>query len=283
MIEALKRFVGSLIFWRKAEETPEVKPAPKLRLTKEEIQDLPYWYSLKGLLDRLNDQFDFLRRMRRADPEAYQLYRKIGGYITPSSMLYNVGGTLPATWRAGKRPGFGLTMCLMPDDLGNPDSIHIKAMYYRKIWKDSGVEAFDGERYLVGLYYDDLNDKKLNKVKRGQTCWFYVGVDKECNITPLKSKEVRWVTCKSKRPRSGGKRGVKRHHRHFRYAVTEWTSSDWRLSGIGQKGVSGEEKARQFFCMAVRANEDSGGGVNVRAMRGGMVALLFQRPGHGCE
>jgi hypothetical protein len=148
------------------------------------------WRYLRDILNQLDDYFYFIRRMKQADPDAYDLYSRVGGVIVSTDVAQGVH-ELPAAWRAGVRQAFGCILSSM--SVTEDDTIFPTFMYFWKIRLKEGVEAFHGDTYECVMLFTERKNKKFIAPFH-----FYVGVNDAAEIKLLKVKyraaygQMRW-------------------------------------------------------------------------------------------
>lgn len=149
---------------------PKTVPSPKnpddpddWRFEPKDIEQSGHFYFKKGILDQLENYFICISRMRRMDPESYELYRKVGAHVMPAKTL--VSNTMSPRWRTGETPAFG-AVCMLNEELDRDakakDLIHPKFMYFQKLKSTlQGVQVAPCEIFLCTMFYDDPKDPKL--------------------------------------------------------------------------------------------------------------------------
>jgi hypothetical protein len=158
---------------------------------KEDVEQQGTFYFRGTILDQLETYFKLLRRFKRADRDAYDLYSQIGATISTGKML-NVIWELPAFWHdREKRPAFGC-MFFGPDS--TPDLCCPQFFYFNKVRHNPSLQQFDGDIYEVVLYFDDLENNPRWMRECGATVGMHFGVDAASKITLLKSKQIRHTT-----------------------------------------------------------------------------------------
>src|SRR5687768_17025213 len=114
-----KRLVGLLLFFapERVDEAVEVELSPthrvKARVKREEVHEVGEFYFRDTILNQLERYFIILRRMRRADSDAYNLYRQLGATILPErndDSWNEEYGDKASKWFLETRPSFGMVM-----------------------------------------------------------------------------------------------------------------------------------------------------------------------------
>jgi hypothetical protein len=148
------------------------------------------------VLDKLDSYFFFIRRMKRADPDAYALYSQVGASILPgfralakseSNILSRTASELPPWWQK-QRPAFGAFAILGSEDEEQDDKnkniVVPKFMYFQK-YKTSPemVQPTHGDVYVVTVYFDETNGPR----KTGAPFEFAIAVGLDGSVRVLKS------------------------------------------------------------------------------------------------
>lgn len=167
-----------------------VEPAPRPR-PKKENRNEDVFYFREHVLDKLDDYFVCIRRMKRYDSTAYSLFSKVGANLcTESSSAPDY--ELSPLWRTGERPGFGaVAWCMGVKNEPNSDTIYAKFCYFQKQGRRPHfVEPSTGTLYEFTVYWDDPDDVRvMKKGGVGQTVYF--DIDKQCQIRMLKTLKPR--------------------------------------------------------------------------------------------
>ncbi len=194
---------------------PSPPKAPRPKVDIDGIERNGSFYLRGAILDELDRYMTYIRRMKRADPEAYALYSKVGAHITPSQTLMSLD--LNCWWKdKSNRPSFGaISMC--KEEEGKA-LVNVRFAYFQKLEKAGvDVQKSDGDVYRVTCYLDDK--VILKKRKHGVPVSFYIDIDLHGNVRLLKtfgpvvhpigkSDFVRMEWCYPKYPRGGSKRAA---------------------------------------------------------------------------
>lgn len=162
------------------------------------ISETGRFYFRENILDKLDEYFDYIKRMRKHDYRAYAIYSKIGAAIISEKTLLWLD-ELPASWRAGARPSFGAFTYL-----GTPDGekIHFKFAYFHKEKKPPAwvQRVRGGDNYEMTLFYSVKDKPPITAPLK-----FHVHVDDKCNISLLlyHTDAGNWVNGRRKHGLSG--------------------------------------------------------------------------------
>lgn len=237
--------------WLFSTTRPHHAPPPIGTRVEEDDNDLSASFHFRDdILDQLDEYFLYLKRMRRSDPTAYALYSNIGANVVAHKTGYSLATELSAWWRAGKRPAFGATAFLY-DDEKKKDHLYPKFLYFQKMRRPWFVAPFKGDVYEVTLFYDNANIEKS-----GLPVHYYIGVDADAKMTPL--RHMRLV-----------EDVIPRKHERGRTFVTR---KQWYTPvDIGHKGLT----PIQAFVMIADAFENSqSGAIRVSCNKGDLTAIF---------
>lgn len=127
---------------------PAETPAPVPRKRPRRAEDKLGEFHLKTtILDQLEDYFYYLRRMKKGDPESYELYKRIGAHVVPPLILNYFGKVnepvVPPYWR-DHMPSFGcITFAIgrdFTDHEEKTNTICPRFVYFRS-YNASGVPS----------------------------------------------------------------------------------------------------------------------------------------------
>lgn len=226
---------------------PERKDvAPKPIPVNKAGQSYGVLYFREDLLDRLPQYMTHLAQMRRGDPDAWGLYRHIGGSISTRDGMFAISGLEPA-WLTF-RPAFGMVYLS-----------HKKA-------QERGEDMIDANFvYFMKVRYP--RNRNIQPVPRGTSLYqlsvafiwkgkhllrsAHVSVDAQGNVRPLKEK---------------GKRGVWGFPEWVGTVVAEIKSGEWDTSEKWLRGL--------FTMVANRGVWAMGAGIQVRATKGNITAVF---------
>jgi len=226
------------------------------------------WEFRRNILDRLDTYFVCLRRLRRHDEDAYNLFSRIG-FTVPNMYRGGHDDAFPDQW-----PSFGGSLV---SGEHHTDSVYPAFVYFKQVAFVSGLEHRRGEtRYEFTVYFDDMDELALP-----QSC--YIGVSPEGSCRVLKQLAItrRWI-------QPGKKNG---HHRGPAFEVTgqQWQQPAWIAEGYSdvcdQWKKRGEPLEPEFlkgpepwmvslFRMAVRTHVLATARFVVQVRRDGLVGAF---------
>ena len=170
------------------------------------------------ILDRLDEYFDIIKRLRKADVDSFRLHRKFGAAILPKSELDVI---TEDSWKAHylypwwktNRPSFGaFFLCKGADEDRDGEYSEPTFICFRKFKKDTvhpDIQKGRGDIYVVMVCWDGLF-RKNSKSKKGVVTEFAVALDEEANIQILKTRQDVAQTIRSKNPGHSGRFQINR-------------------------------------------------------------------------
>lgn len=225
----------------------------------------------KVLLDQLDFYIKAVRRMKGVDPEAYNLYAKIGGHI---SLLDEDDDVLAANflspWWLQTMPSFGcIAHANAFEARARKDWLYPRFTYFRKYRKELAPSivqriAGKGEVYVVTVFWcHDDGDKRLNVPIE-----FPVFVSHDGTVTVLKTKMVINHRVRSK---YGPNRGEV-------YSIPQvaWTHDEFLRTWAAEHKQSADNYLRWVFCLAASEFEAANmkSMVRIAATRGDVTAVF---------
>lgn len=237
MIEFIKRI------WRKLFAKPKTPKIKKARRGKEHFGS---HYYLGDLLDSLDHVFSDLPAIKRCDREAYSVFSKFGATVFSSDVLL---ATKLEPHVVQSMPTFG---CFYSTPKGgeNSDSVPFRFSYFQKMKRPINVQPHNGAVYRCVMTYH------LHKIPFA--CQFYVGLNENGDVTPLKVLEPR-------RYGSRGKRDIIR---------MEWALPSELCSVAVDNGEDAEEMAKSIFATIANASAYRESGLTVRVRKDNLSAAF---------
>jgi|TARA_R110000751_G_scaffold306889_1_gene426503 hypothetical protein len=217
------------------------------------------FYYLGDLLDRLDGYRGAIDKLRRADPEVYQMYKRIGGTITSRTGEFEVN-CLPSSWANGHRPAFGFHVWdeRVEDDIA--DNVYPRFVYF---WKEKfvpGIAYAPGDTYRVGMVYYTVADGAKSGFPPILAS-FYVNVNADREVRVLKQ-----LHC--------GRRAPPRNS-HVSIPFRRWSHAQV-LSGIRENkpDKTSQEIGQFLFCLITQNTEQALADMLVRATKNGTTAAF---------
>jgi len=131
----------------------------------------------RDVLEQLERYHDYVSRMKKADPEAYKFYTKVGSAFTNMNEGDMLSRTNLDPYFLKELPAFGSVA--MVQDGYDPDFISGRFAYFRKYETSPFNVQFishDAAIYSCTWYHDDKKDKILESRKHGVAQTFFVAV-----------------------------------------------------------------------------------------------------------
>jgi len=222
-----------------------------------------YWSFKKDILEKLDQYFFYIRYMRKRDPDAYDLYSRVGAAIVPDTTEYYYQtdkksyGSLPPRWsNPDLRPGFGAVSYLSP----NEDTFcTTKFSYFRRLYRTPAhvLKPVEGDLYEVTAFLQ--HDKNESN---GFPVVGYVVVTNEAQIVP-----AQYITLVEHY-------GKKAQVRKATYGLLLDKSLDEGWSKKYDRPQNVQEMACFVFSTLADYWEQSQGGIRVTAKKGKVAAMF---------
>ena len=189
----------------------------------------------ESILDQLDGYMSVVRRMRKYDPAAYSLYRKIGGRILPDSAALfpseiATSFELEAWWREN-RPSFGMVFFSNSDmnvraETEGSGKMFPRAFAFTKYNSRHAPQAIQpagvGDVYVCSIYWDEHGRGSARRLTANTS--FPVCVRPSGEVVVLKTLETKEHIVRAKRKirgRAGSFSVPQRKWSHAEFA-TDW-------------------------------------------------------------
>ena len=254
-----QRISGSLV--RKATGAERINPPPMLpkrvRPTKYESEIGGRFYTLSDVLAQLDEYIGLMNEVRRIDREAYDLFSKIGGAISPAATLLEITHkrlSIPSHWPTAFMTFFSGTNTSETEQR-ETDRCPSRAVYFVKCSRPSNVQVFDGVIY-----------RGCSVVKLGTKHYplsFHIGITADGTVTPLKERRT------NSQHFIRGKKSFTVHHQGD-YAYPAFRNA--LRYNLGDVGASFSEWCCAAFSIGISHARSVESGLLVRAKREGVCA-----------
>lgn len=217
-------------------ETPKAKHSPRRAKGHHGTH-----YYLGDILERLDDVFKDLPKLRKIDPEAYQLYRKVGATVVSSEFA------LPKDLEpahARNMPGFG---CLFLGGNNNGENLGLRFGIFSKEKRPINVQPANDDIFRVTMTY--LDGPHVIPAQ------FFVAFGNG-GVRALKVYQA------------------KRYYSAGAHSRMEWRFPDFLSEKAVELGQSIDEVATELFSIIVNGAGARDGGMTVTASRGGLSAVF---------
>ena len=268
MVAQIKRFYLLLLLWIGKEQPSEALPVSK----PEREPDL---YSFKAnILDYLDDQFRVLKRMKKHDREAYDLYKKVGAFVMADMWSFENAWDFEEYrhmrgWWKTHRPSFaafytGYRYRANEDD----GKIFPSLIYFQKYDKKRAPQEIQrvqgsGDIYTMAFFWEDKN-------KTAMVGEYALHVSEDGDIKCLKTLTNVPVSVRSKRRSSWGSKG-----RTFRVPNRKWGIHPFFKAWAKDVGREVEALLIGNFILSVNAfsrqHEEM---TKIRVTKDGLVAVF---------
>lgn len=266
---------------------PEPDPAPVITPRRRRIigADNGFstrWHFRSTILDHLDEYFDCLEHMRRADADNYAYFSKVGFVVTGQAYMnpeYDGYRSLLAT-RPRVSQG-GILFAIRDVALNNLDAdrVYPSFIYFSRFRKPinvpiAGVTPEDAI-YRVNVVFDDRARRRMNQ--RAAHFFYHVKLTPQGDVALLREWEARIATTVL-RPNRKRKRPVTLTRKQWTYAYPEWVcrwAAEHKDDNTNRnKGVTPESLTCDMFRMAFLTYHDSLDRLIIRAERRGAVAAF---------
>ncbi len=280
----LLRFL--LAFWHQpkaalvAENKQKTRPARK---QKPELLTGEFYFK-ENILERLDFYFRVLKRMRKGDRAAYDLYKIHGGIVLPG-LIYksSITDIKLDPWFLKTRPAFGAIFFgsakWETKDEAEHDYIFPRALYFRKYKIDATPlhiqHVGSGDVYIGTVYWDDPDiakgDKHYGKWdkyvgKKGIPQDYAIWVKDNGEVQALRILKDTTQTIRAKHGRDKGKT--------FTIPTRRWGFPNYEGS-LTMKERSFQESLCQFFVLCANEWQHAAMGfTKVRATNNNLMALF---------
>lgn len=244
-------------------------PAPAVKASDrgKDIEETGRWYFKRDILDRLGQYFPVLAMMKKSDPDAYDLFSRVGGVITCG----NVGIPNPEFngWRARKEIGFGAVFQFRRDDKecalnsspsrrymdeskADPDKFYPAFVYFKKVDNPPATVQLD-----CGCVYEVTALYRLKKENYPSP--IFVSVRDDGSIVLLKELK----TIFQQLPKS-----------QKSIAHRRWVYPGWLRAAAEENKFSEDRLAKLLFAWAYDVYQAASMDVRVGVKKGGIMAAF---------
>lgn len=224
----------------------------------DDAEDWGHFRHLGDVLRRLDEYFEIMRKIKLDDPDAYSLYRQVGGQILPARTLASHLELEPFVSDDRKLPAFFMATYLVEDNGRADEWVYAKAAYFQKMSFAEGVARHQGTLYRCVIYYSDSKDSSLHFPSE-----YYIDVYNG-GIKVLKQKISVWQPL----PNGGG---IHRPDWCYPRMLSECLSE---YNNKHKKAISMDEMASSTFTWAVNSVVMASAAARVKVTKGSMCAVL---------
>lgn len=271
----IKAYVNNLFMWqRQVQEdklTPEhttSEPEPEAKKNNpswtkagrsEHAEAGGRYYYFSDLLDSLDNTFECLRLLRKCDPDAYQLYSRVGATFSPKNTQILTDDVEPMFRKFENFPSFFMTTLGDGKCSTDKNKISARAVYFQKLSKIPAVQRVDGIVYSGALFYADKNEEKLRI-----SAQMFVGVTRAGEVIPLKVNMAWPQVIKHKHKRKNLRSTTVVHHKFEYPDIIKEISKE---NNVGVKSL-----ILRMFYLALNNSVNAESGITVIVRKGKLSA-----------
>jgi hypothetical protein len=224
----------------------------------------PVWHFRSTILERLDDYFVCIRRLRRHDPSAYALFARIGFTVSAGWFLNPEHSENKEALRSTERIAFGGV--LIADVGSTPSMVYPSFTYIQKITLPSGVQMAGGDIYTLSVVWDDRHPS--HRLSGVGTC--HLAIDVDGNVSVL--KELIRDTHRIEPRRAA--HGAHRKGRPFTIQTRNWRYPSWLVQAAIEHNMTPDRWAARAFGTCLLTNRAALSKIIVRAHSRGAVAAF---------
>jgi hypothetical protein len=277
MVQAIRRLFILIAGWLVVSSQPLPRPQ------RPRVEELGVFYFKNVILDQLDQYFTVLKRMKRASPDEYRLYSRLGAHVIPCSGVNHLdeicgSGEPLSPWFRQTLPAFGAVTYCMASKFSKVENMKVtggrslwfpRLLLFRKY--SHGGEPPEVQRlsggatlYVVTVYFDRPDCKDLK-----------AGIPQEFPVAILPDGSVRVLRCQL----NGGVAVLAKHGSgrgsFFHIPQKRWGIWDHYHQWAREVGRPVEELLTSMFVRAanfyVAANASM---IRVEVSRGGLVGVF---------
>jgi hypothetical protein len=198
---------------------------------------------------------DNINSLRKYDEDSYKFYSKIGGQVLDSNTELEYEG-LPASWKNGNIPSFGMIHLGMRHEKLEKNRLYAQLVYFKKVKNVWNVQRTNHSTLEVVVFYSDRKNRKYTV-----PIVYHVAIDNDNEVRMLLVKSPKKVFIKGK---NGG----------CSYTVQKWqVPPDLAMLAADaekyEKSTNTPESVAMYW-LSIVANTivNANSGVQVRATKG---------------
>ena len=241
----------------------EPASAPKRRVKRDEVLD-PVWHFKASILDRLDEFFSCVKRVRRHDPYSYKLLSKTGLAI-PADAYFNPDH--PDTRAAVRNSQYSFGGMLMTAVEEDDRRIHASFMYFHKLTRPSRVEGFRGAVYALTVVYDNRASLRHWRSDWTLPLTCYIGVTPDGEMRLLKQPVEMTSQIRSKSGKHCKRREFTLRSHHWQYPL-------WVQESASDRETTPNDWATGLLAMALVTYAATISKIVIRVKREGCVAAF---------
>ena len=227
-----------------------------------DIEETGRWYFKRDVLDRLDEYFDAMKRVRAVDPDTYDLYSQIGAVIVSPRTILETSSHLDTD---GGTVGLGAIMLGRDVEMATKNIISAKFLYFKKMDRPGPhVQRTDLTTFCVTGFYTTRKNRKGRTFSKGRSVSFvgsfHVGVAEDGHIQLLRERY-------SYRQSLGSDGSLVQHKWGFPPFLTD-------IQLHSDKKRSTEEIAQSMFAATYNTYKAASSDVRITVAKGGLTGAL---------
>lgn len=230
----------------------------------QDIEDAGRWYFKRDILDKIDEYFNLIGKMKKADKESYDLYSRVGAVIasTKSGVWSNT------IKQCDGRVSFGAIFVPYKDKDEDEDKIFPQFQYFRKLsTPPATVQPTTGTVYeIVALYISEMKNKNYTFPA---PCYVAVMPDRSINLL----KELHTTTQKIRTKKPSNQRNGQSAIIQIKKA--QWSIPRWLRDHSKENKHSPQETAEFLLGWAYNLYVEASKDVRIRCEKDNIVATFM--------
>lgn len=248
-----KAYTLILRLWKKS--APE-QPKKRKKIKQRSRDHLGAHYYLGDLLDQLDNSFKSLDSLKKVNKQAYKTFSKVSCHVASTDLMRSINNQYSITH--DEIPSVG---CSFLTDTGDKriikvvDSEEFRAptfCYFKRVKNPINVQQSNGITLEVCSVFEFEEGPEFVS--------YYVSIDEDLNITPLKELHVKQVPVRPKISR--------KNNRPFSIRRAYWQQAPYLVDMAKEHYETVEEAATTLTWIAINSVLAMDSGVHVRVAKG---------------
>lgn len=266
----LRQWFLAAVFWVRTAIVRRKPSAVRRKINPnrgDDTEERGSWYFRRDILDRLDKYREYAKKVRKVDKDAYRHVCQIGAVVTSGRAVVQAA-EMSASWRAGKRIGFG-AVALM--ERPSEEMIPARFVYFTRVDRLPWTVEHPNEPatfYRMCIVYHDSH------LGTGAAS-FHLSVDDSVNVRVLRQSETMTQRIRSKNKRKGLPKDTYVQRLRFGYpSCLDGIGVDEKTGEDHYKGLTIHQKVARLLTMCSNIYEDASKDVLVRAKKSGVTAAF---------
>jgi hypothetical protein len=182
------------------------------------------WHLRSAILDRLDDYFDCMRRLRKHDPDAYKFFSRVG-FAIPPELFINGWGEAARESLAGiaERPAFGGVLFASDAESREGGHVYPSFIYFSKVSAPLSVERFCGDVYALKMLWDN---RARGRARVAAPVQCHIGIAPDGAMTLLREVTVQTSRVQPNARKRGHRKPPPLTLRSMRFDFPSWVSME---------------------------------------------------------